>query len=177
MPERLPDDPPQLFIDEALLPNWDPSRVVGYDVQATPGEDDFIPVGKSLDDVGTVYPHLTVQFSTETSPGGTTYNYISADGSPGQDRNGQLIVTARAEAREAGGYTGNSGRYTAVDADDLVETLIAEVEAAALANATSESTDISPLGSQRGSDAPNDYDAEPTVYIAQCVVTYHWSRS
>lgn len=175
MPTRLSDDPPQLFIDEALLPSWDPSQVVGYDVQAAPGEDAFIPVGKSLDDVGTVYPHITVQFSTETSPGGTTYNYIAPDGSPGQDRNGQLLVTARAEAR-SGGYTGDSDQYSTVDADDLVEDLIAEVEAAALANATHGSTPISPLGSERGADAPNDYDAEPTVYIAQCVVTYHWSR-
>jgi len=173
MPTRLSDDPPQLFIDEALLPNWDPSRAVGYDVQAAPGDEAFIPVGKSLDDVGSFYPHITVQFSTETSPGGTTYNYVAADGQPGQDRNGQLVVTARAE--DKGGYTGDTG-HDAVDADDLTEMLIAEVEAAALANATHGSTPISPLGSQRGADAPNDYDAEPTVYQSQCVVTYHWSR-
>jgi len=175
MPQRLPDDPPQLFIDQALLSSWDASRVQGYDVQASPGDDAFLPVGKDLDDVGTVYPHLTVQFSTETSPGQTTYNYINHDGRPGQDRNGQLVVTARAEARSEG-YTGDPSQYAAVDADDLVESLIAEVETAALNNATSESTDISPLGSQRGADAPNDYDVEPPVMIAQCVVSYHWSR-
>lgn len=175
MPQRLPDDPPQIFIDEALVPSWDASRVSGYDVQAAPGDEAFVPVGKDLDDVGSVYPHLTVQFSTETSPGATTYNFISADGSPGQDRTGQLVVTARAEERSAG-YTGDSGTYSAVDADDIAEALIAEVEAAALANATSESTLISPLGSERGADAPNDYEVEPPVMISQCVVTYHWTR-
>jgi len=175
MPTRLSDDPPQLFIDEALLPSWDPGRVSGYDVQASPGDEAFLPIGKDLDDVGTVYPHLTVQFSTETSPGSTTYNYIGPDGSPGQDRNGQLVVTARAEERSAG-YIGDNSTYPAVDADDITEALIAEVEAAALANATANATPISPLGSQRGSDAPNDYDVEPPVMIAQCVVTYHWSR-
>jgi len=175
MPERLPDDPPQLFVDEALLPSWDPSRVSGYDVQAAPTTEPFIPVGKDLDDVGAVYPHLTVQFSTETSPGSTTYNYLNHDGTPGQDRSGQLVVTARAEERSAG-YSGDSDTYDTVDADDLVESLIAEVEAAALANATSESTLISPLGSERGADAPNDYEVEPPVMIAQCTVAYHWSR-
>jgi len=40
MPQRLPDDPQQLFIDEALVPSWDASRVSGYAVDAAPGDDD-----------------------------------------------------------------------------------------------------------------------------------------
>jgi len=171
---RLPQSPADVFIDQALLPDWDPSTAVGYDVQASPGDDAFLAVGQSLDDVGSVYPHITVQFSTESSPGSTTYNYITADGTPGQDRNGQLVVTARAEAQTA--YTGDPNQYTGVDADEIVERLIASVEDVALANATAASTDISPLGSQRGADQPNDYDVTPPVLMASCTVTYHWSR-
>jgi len=63
-----------------------------------------------------------------------------------------------------------------VDADEIVERLIASVEDVALANATAASTDISPLGSQRGADQPNDYDVTPPVLMASCTVTYHWSR-
>lgn len=173
--QRLPQPPPDVFIDQALVPDWSPSDAVGFDVQASPGDEAFLPVGQSLDDVGSVYPHITVQFSTESSPGGTTYNYIAHDGSPGQDRNGQLVVTARAETK-TGGYTGDAAQYSAVDADDLVDRLIATVEDTALANATAESTDISPLGSQRGADQPNDYDVTPPVMMASCTITYHWSR-
>lgn len=171
---RLPQSPADVFIDQALLPDWDPSTAVGYDVNVGPGNDAFVPVGQSLDDVGSVYPHMTVQFSTESSPGSTTYNYVASDGQPGQDRNGQLVVTARAEAQRD--YSGDADQYAAVDAGEVVERLIASVEDVALANATAASTDISPLGSQRGADQPNDYEVTPPVIMASCTISYHWSR-
>jgi len=171
---RLPQSPQNVFIDQALLPDWTPSGARGFDVQAQPGTDAFLPVGESLDDVGTVYPHLTVQFSTESSPGGTTYNFIGADGRPGQDRNGQLLVTARAEAQRD--YTGDPAEYDAVGAEEIVEDLIATVEDVALANALRTDTDISPLGVQRGADQPNDYEVTPPVMMSSCTVTYHYTR-
>lgn len=171
---RLPQSPQNVFIDQALLPDWNPADAVGYDVHANPDEDAFLPVGESLDDVGSVYPHITVQFSTESSPGGTTYNYIASDGSPGQDRNGQLVVTARAEAQRD--YTGDPATYDAVGAEEVVEDLIATVEDVALANALWTDTDISPLGSQRGANQPNDYEVTPAVMMSSCTVTYHYSR-
>jgi hypothetical protein len=172
---RLPQSPPDVFIDQALLPSWDTSGAVGFDPSASPGDEAFLAVGQSLDAVGEVYPHITVQFSTESSPGQTTYNFIDEDGSPGQDRRGQLVVTARAEAQTE--YTGDSGTYAAVPADTLVEELIAEVEATALDNATAASTDISPLGSQRGADQPNDYEVTPPVMMTSCTISYYYARS
>jgi len=171
---RLSDSAEQIFIDQALLEDWDPAGAVGYDVHASPGEEAFIPVGESLDDVGETYPSLTVQQTNETAPGSTGYNFITAEG-PGQDRTGQLLVTARAEDSQEG-YTGDSSQHDSVDAEDLVDELINEVEDVALRNATPQSTEISPLGSYRGADAPNDYERGRTVFIEQCIVLYSWSR-
>jgi|APHM01.1.fsa_nt_gi hypothetical protein len=174
MVTKLPQSPADVFIDQALVPDWEPSEVSGFDVSASPGDSDFLPVGQSLNDVGTIYPHLTVQFSTESSPGETTYNYINEDGTPGQDRNGELVITARAEDQRR--YTGDSAAHPPVGADEIVEQLIAEVEAVALRNAVSTATDISPLGSQRGADQPNDYEVTPPVLMSSCVISYHYSR-
>jgi len=171
---RLSDSAEEVFIEQALLEDWTPSRALGYDVHADAGTTAFIPVGESLDDVGETYPHLTVQRTNETAPGSTGYNFITAEG-PGQDRSGQLLVAARAEKQD-GGYTGDAGTHDAVDADDLVETLIDMVEDTTLANATALDTDFRSLSSFPGADAPNDYDATPPVMIDQCVVQYSWAR-
>jgi hypothetical protein len=171
---RLSDSAEQIFIDQALLQDWTPDGAIGYDVQAAHGEEGFVAVGESLDDVGETYPSLTVQRTNETAPGSTGYNFITAEG-PGQDRSGQLLVTARAEASQEG-YSGDSSQHDPVDAEDLVDELINEVEDVCLANATPEDTEFNGLGSYRGADAPNDDDATPTVFIEQCVVLYSWSR-
>lgn len=167
-------DPVDVFLEQALIPSWDPAVAVGYDLDATPGDAAFLPVGESLDDVGESYPHLTVQRTNETAPGSTGYNFITAEG-PGQDRSGQLLVTARAEKRD-GGYSGDADLHDPVGADDLVETLLDMVEDTTLANATAEDTDFNSLSSYPGADAPNDYDATPPVMIDQCVVQYSWTR-
>jgi len=171
---RLSDSAEQIFIDQALLEDWDPSGAFGFDVHAQPGDDAFVAVGESLEDVGEVYPSLTVSRTNETAPGSTGYNFVTEDG-PGQDRTGQLLVTARAEVSQEG-YTGDPATVDPVDAEDVVDELINEVEDVCLANATPESTEIGGLGSYRGADAPNDYDASPPVMIEQCVVLYHWAR-
>lgn len=171
---RLSDSAEQVFIDQALLEDWDPAGAVGYDVNANPGEEAFVPIGESLEDVGETYPSITVQRTNETAPGGTGYNFITTNG-PGQDRSGQLLVTARAEAH-GNSYTGDPSQYDPVDAEDLVDELINEVEDVCLENATHKDTEFNSLGSYRGADAPNDYDATPTVFLEQCVVLYSWSR-
>jgi hypothetical protein len=149
---------------------------VGFDVtQSDPTATDFIAVGEGLDDVGAVYPHLTVQYTNETAPGETTYNFIGPDG-PGQDRQGQLLVTARAEDRDEG-YTGDSTTHNAVDAADLVDELTNEVEACVGRNYAPQATTIGPLGSYSGPDAPDDREASPTVRIAQVIVTYYYART
>lgn len=171
---RLSDSAEEVFIQQALLEDWQPDRAYGYDPRVDPGTDGFIPVGESLEDVGETYPSLTVARTNETAPGSTGYNFITADG-PGQDRTGQLLVTARAEASQEG-YSGAPGTIDPVDADDLVDELINEVEDVCLANATPEDTEFNGLGSYRGADAPNDYDASPTVFVEQCIVIYSWTR-
>jgi hypothetical protein len=173
---RLNERPEKLFTSKALVPDWDPSGAVGYAVNSQPGDEDFLAVGTSLDQVGEVYPHLTIQRTNETAPGGTGYNFVTGDGGVGQDRDGQLLVTARAEERD-GGYTGDSAQYDPVDATRLVEQLIAEVEDVALRNAAPQATPISPLGSYRGSAAEDDTDETPTVRIEQTLILYYYSRS
>jgi hypothetical protein len=175
MARRLPQRPPQYFIDEILLPEWDPSGAVGFDVtQGDPSAADFMPTATSVDDVGAAYPSLVVQRTNETSGGQTGYDFLTSDG-PGQNRDGNLLVTVRAEDRE-GGYTGDSSTYDAVAADDLVAELIAEVADVCSRRATAPNTDFSFVSAFPGADAPDDTDATPTVRIAQTTVQYAWIR-
>ena len=167
-------DPVDVFVEQALIPSWEPAKAVGYDLDAQPGDEAFLPVGESLDDVNEVHPHLTIQRTNETAPGSTGYNFVTAQG-PGQDRSGQLLVTARAEKQD-GGYTGDAATHDPVGADDLVETLLDMVEDTTLANATATDTDFNSLSSFPGADAPNDYDSSPPVMISQVVVQYSWAR-
>lgn len=129
----LPERPAQYFIDEVLLPSWDPSEAAGFDPQAAPGDEAFLPVATSLDTVGASYPSLVVQFSSETTGGESTYDYVTPNG-PGQNRRGTLLVTARAESERE--YVGDAANYTARSADDLVVDLIEEVEDVCQENAT-----------------------------------------
>jgi len=175
MARRLPQRPAQYFIDEVLLPAWDPSGAVGFDVTVgDPSAEAFISTGTSLDDVGQGYPSLVVQRSNETSGGETGYDFLTADGA-GQNRDGTLLVTARAEDREAD-YSGDSSTYDAVAADDLVAELIAEVADVCSRRATAPNTEFSFVGAFPGADAPDDFDASPTVRIAQTTVNYAWIR-
>jgi len=105
----LPDRPAQHFMDDVLLPEWDASDALGFDPQASPGTEAFLPVATTLDNVGASYPSLVIQYSNETSGGESTYDYLTPSG-PGQNRQGTLLAIARAEA-EQGGYTGDSPQY------------------------------------------------------------------
>jgi len=176
MPTRLPQKPAQYFIDQFLLTDWDPAGAVGYDTTASPGDEAFVDLATSVEDVGASYPTLVVQGSNETSGGASTYDFSTANG-PGQMRDGQLIVTARAEDCDGESYTGDSSTYAAVDAEDAAATLIDEVEDICIRNANGGSSEFNTLGSQPVADAPNDYDETPTVFIEQCTVTYSWDRA
>lgn len=173
MSTRLSKPPAQLFIDDVLLPNWDPAGAVGYDPTQTPGDDAFLPVATSIANVGAVYPSLVVSYSNETSGGETTYDFMTTEG-PGQQRDGQLVATARAEDERD--YAGDPVTHSTVDAETIVDRLIAEVEDICLANATADGTEFSYLGSQRDADVPDDYDTTPPVRIADCTIAYGWDR-
>jgi hypothetical protein len=177
MVKQLPKRTAQLFIDDILVPNWDTSDANGFDLDASPGDEAFLPVATKLDSVGATYPSLVVTYSTETSGGETTYDFLTTNG-PGQQRNGQLVAVARAEDTEGdAGYTGDSGTYSAVDAETIVATLIDEVENVCLENAQGASTDLSYLGSQPGPDAEDDTDPTPPVRIENCTIAYGWDRT
>jgi hypothetical protein len=172
---RLPKRAAQLFIDDILIPDCDASGAHGFDLAANEGSDGFLPVATDGGDVGEQYPSLVVTFSNETSGGETSYDFITTNG-PGQQRDGQLLVTARAQDREAD-YTGDSSTYSAVDAETLVATLIDEVEDVCLSNAQGGNTDLSYVGSQPTGDVPDDREETPPVRIDQCVVPYGWLRA
>lgn len=165
----------QVFIDELLIPKWQPSGAVGYDPNASEGADAFVPIGTSLDETGEYYPHVTVQRTNETAPGESSYNFLTTNG-PGQTRTGQLLVTARAEDRESD-YTGDSATYSAVPADELVDEFISEAERVAFDNPEAGSTDLAYVGGFRGADAPDDFDEPNTVRIEQTVIPYSWLRT
>lgn len=171
----LPSRPAQYFIDEVLLPEWQPSDARGYDLNAAPADEAFLPVATTIDDVGAVYPSLVVRYSNETAGGESTYSYMTPDG-PGQNRTGTLIATVRAQDRSAG-YTGDGGAYAAVGADDIVATLVEAVEALVARNATAPGTEFQTLGSQRGPDVPPDDDQDPPVRLADTQIDYSWRRT
>jgi len=171
----LPSRPAQYFIDEVLLPGWQPSEARGYDVTvADPSAEAFIPVATSIDDVGAIYPSLVVQYSNETSGGESTYDFMTSDG-PGQNRTGEVVVTARAQDDEAD-YTGDAATYDTAEADDIVVELVTAVENTVQRSAAGGATDFETLGSQRGPDIPDDYDQDPPVRLADAQVSYSWVR-
>jgi len=175
MSTRLSRPSEDVFIEDALLPLWEPAGAVGFDVALSdPSQDAFMPVGKSLDDVGAVYPHLTVQETNQTAPNDTSYSFLTEDG-PGQTRTGQLLVTARAEDKDDG-YTGDADTHTAVDAQTLVRTLRQAVEDTALEAERNDTTEFSFIGSSPAADVPDDFGAEPTVRQAQVTIPFGWIR-
>jgi len=172
--ERLPKRVARLFIEDILVPSWDPTGAVGYDPSAGTGDGAFLPVATTIDDVGAVYPSLVVSTSNETSGGDTSYDYLTTSG-PGQQRDGQLVATVRAKDIDDG-YTGDSQTYSAVSSKAIVRELINEVESVCLANNQGANTDLMYVGSFKGADAPDDTDQTPTVRIANCTIPYGWLR-
>jgi hypothetical protein len=170
----LPDRPAKHFIEQVLLPEWDASDALGYDVSATPGDEAFIPVATTLDNVGARYPSLIVQYSNETSGGESTYDYLTENG-PGQNRQGTLLAIARAEDGGTA-YTSDSGTYSAEPADDAAVKLIEAVENCCQRAAAGGDSEFQTVGSQRGPEAPDDTDVTPPVRIANTQVDYSWLR-
>jgi len=177
MPLELPDRPAQYLIDAVLLPNWD-SDVIdaakGYDPAASPGDEAFLPVATTIDDVGAVYPSLIITYSNETSGGETSYDFLTEDG-PGQDRQGTLVATVRAQDSDAG-YTGDSNQHAAEPAEDIVVHIVEAVERLIQQQAAAPGTEFRSLGSQRGADAPDDTDTEPPTRLANTDILYSWGR-
>jgi hypothetical protein len=147
---------------------------VGFDVNAPPDSDAFLPVATSLSNVGAGYPSLVIQYSNETSGGESTYDFLTSEG-PGQNRQGTLLAIARAEA-EQGDFAG-SPSATPQPARDLVVELVEEVERIAITNATGADSEFRTIGSQRGPEAPDDMDVSPPVRIANCQIDYSYSRN
>lgn len=165
---QLPSRPAQYFIDEVLLPEWNASGAGGLDINASPTDSAFVPVATSIDDVGAVYPSLIIQYSNETSGGESTYSFMTQEGA-GQNRQGTLIATARAQDSQDG--------YEGMDAEDATVALIEEVENVCQRQAAAPDTDFQHVGSTRGPDAPDDVEEDPTVRLATTQVSYSWLRT
>jgi len=137
--------------------------------------EEFFPVATSIDDVGAFYPSLVIQFSSGSSGGGSTYDYLTTNG-PGQNRTVSLLATARAQDRESD-YSGDSATHTTVEAEDIVEQLIEAVENLCERNAQGGGSEFHAVGSQRAADAPDgldeingitlDGDATDTLWLQQ----------
>lgn len=164
---QLNDRPENIFMD-LLASEWTPSNVRGYDVNTVD-----LPLADSIENVGAVYPSLIVSFSSETSTGNTTYDYISNSG-PGSNNNGELIATVRAQDDEDNDPSYTNSNDPAVRADEIAYEIIQEVERITRDNATGANTDFGHLGGQRGADAPDDLEESPPVRIEQFQVSYNW---
>jgi len=179
MSPSLPAPPAQHFIDEVLLAEWDADIVDtarGFDPAATPGTQAFIPVARTVDNVGQVHPSLVVSYSNETTPSQSTYDFVTPDG-PGQNRFGTLVAVARAQdTDDASGYTGDATVADPQPAGDIVVDLIEAVEAVCQQAAAGGGSAFEFVGSQRTANAPDDTDTEPPVRLANCTVQYGYLR-
>jgi len=171
---QLPDRPAKYFINQLLVPDWNPSIAKGYDLITNRNAEAYLPVATTIDNVSAVYPSLIVQYSNETSGGQSTYDFIGENG-PGQLRQGTLLCTARAQDSD-NGYTGDSNNFSAQPAHDIVQHIIEAVEQVAQDNAGGGGTEFEHIGSQRGPDAPDDDEEDGTVRIANCQISYSWIR-
>lgn len=176
MPPALPKRTAELILQDILLPAWTAANTQGYDPIATDGT--YLASATSIDDVGRPYPSLVVSPSQPgVASGQTTYDFMTANG-PGQNRGGTVVATARVQdTTDGSGYTTDDESYPAVDAAELAEQIIDEVERICLANPTGRTTDLSYLGSHRPSDNPDDNNETPTVRLAQCTIQYGWLRT
>jgi hypothetical protein len=155
MVPQLSDEPEEIFAS-FLRSNWDPANTLGYDPTVTDtSADAFLPLQTSIDDVGAVYPSVVVTYSNQTVGGQTGYTFMSSSG-PGKDPDGTCLATVRAEDDSAG-YTGDSGTYSAVDAEAIAHTLLQEVERVIGQNPVP-SNDFDYQGVVRGPDIPDDDD-------------------
>lgn len=174
---QLPDRVDKYFIKNVLLPAWNPSNALGYDPQnASEGDEAWLPVATTIDDVGAVYPSLIISYSNEGVGTGTTYDFLTGNG-PGQVREGSLVATVRVQDKaDDSGYTGDSSTHSAEPAEDVTHQLIAEVENVCQRRANGPNTEFSSIGSFKGASADDDTDEEPTVRIENCTITYSWNR-
>lgn len=158
-------DPEQEFM-ELLINEWDPTEVRGYDVSTG-----SLPLADSLDNVGSKYPSLVVQFSNQTTGGDSTYEFLSETG-PGGVPAGSLVVTARAQDDDNNepSYEGDGG--AAARADRITQEIIHHVREIARANPTGGSTAFAALGANRTADAPDDDSQTPTVRLASVTIQY-----
>jgi hypothetical protein len=174
MPLELPDRPAKHFIDEVLLPNFDPALANGFKItNVSPGDEAFLPVATTIDNVGAVFPSLIISFSNSSSGGETTYDFVTRDG-PGQRRQGTLVATARAEVRD--GYSGDRAAFDPIPARNLVVQITEAVERVCQQQATAPNSSFETIGSQRAAEAPDDRAADPTVRMANVEVRYSFSR-
>lgn len=176
MTQALPKEADLYFLTEVAIPNWDPSRVVGFDPGAAEGSEAFLPWSDSFNDLGESYPQFTVQTTGEESSGGeSSYDYITNMG-PGQNRNGTLTAQVRVEETDDGsGYTGDSSTYSAVGADRLATLIRQEIERITLANPTAGNTEFSFVGSN-ANHVPNETSSTLTVHREGATISYGWLR-
>lgn len=179
-PQVTLSESPERLVAQFLVDNWNPSNTVGFDPTVTNASSSaFMPIVTSQDEVGEIYPSITITFSNETTAGPSTYDFLTDDG-PGQVRDGSLLSTAQAEDTAhidaQSGYTGEPGTYNRVTAETLVDVLNNEVERITLENATP-NNELMYIGSQPSADIPDDTDQDPTVRQSQIEIRYSWLRS
>lgn len=164
-----PVRPDQEMVD-FLQAQWDPAQTRGFDPTAGSGTDAFLPLQTDIDQVGAVYPSLVITLSSETSAGESTFDYLTDDG-PGQRVDGTLIATARASV-EDDGYVGDSGAYSAADADVIVDEIAEQALDICRDHWDAPNTAFDSVGGQRGPAAEDDRNVTPTVRLAQRQLDY-----
>jgi len=175
MTQALPKQADLYFLQDFLAPLWDETNTVGFNPNTTTG-DGVLRADTSFNKLGDTYPQFTVQTTGEESSGGTTsYDYLTNDG-PGQNRNGTLTAQVRVEDTDDGsGYTGDSGTYSAVEADRLATLIRQEIERICIENPTGADTKFSFVGSN-ANHVPDETNNTLAVRREALTLSYGWFR-
>ena len=161
---------PALIIRDLITDHWDATNTAGYDVNASPSEDTFVPIGRGWYNGNAPDPQITLtNFEEGVISGGVTgYSGIQGDGSGvNQDRDGSGLLTAHAEATGGQDYR---GEY----ASDIVWLLEQECERILQNNAVADDELRNVGASLDAMEA--DTESDPVRHFAQASVGYDYLK-
>lgn len=186
MVDVLPENPEIHLMKSLLSPEWDESRVNGFDINASDGDPELLKTADSFDKLGEYYPQFTVQMAGDESPPTETgYEFLGTNG-PGSNPTNTLTAQARVEdsdtaytnTRSYGDGTYNTsiyGEYKDLTADDLVELIRKEIDRICNSNPTGGNTEFSFVSSHH-SQVPDTGDSTQPVRRDGAIISYGWIK-
>lgn len=153
-----------------IVEHWRPTNVEGYDVNASPDDATFVPLGRGWYQGNAPDPQITLtNFNEGTIGGGSTgYSGFQGDGSGvNKDKDGIGLLTVHAEATGSDDYR---GEY----AEDIVWILEQECERILQNNADPDG-ELRNIGADLDAMQP-DTESDPVRHFAQATVSYGYLK-